>query len=609
MTQVAMQKKLYPLLPGEVGVVNNNYPYNDIRRFGSTNLGAASETTPIVNAITSLPVEGGVIDLGLGKIRFTGDGSDISAAINSKRSVILRGRNGFNWRGNNSPPIPAATTVYWKDLTGYLYKKAGSINETFRFENVAFDGSNGGGTANGTTTCPGLVASNGYFVYFFSAFNCVFTDCKYAHSSGIGGVTGRAVFDLAASVFPSFDHCFFGACENGRWIFTDVGSTTFYANKCYFTGAREIAYHRGTTGVTYNDCVGESSVVGIINFMSSIRYTGKCHFENLGQTTGVAAWTTGLAPRAHGVAALAGTLAGNVSNAFNQLYGASDFGGAVFNSLKPGGPYTAWMEMLGIGAAGVADGGSLALRGGAKRTATESLFTATMLFGAVERGTRFIIQAEEGSSAEESLFGGALGATDARKVNVGFARIQRNDLTATDLVRIARGNFIYELQELPTAFSGKPTATQYPRGDQFLRGDLIRFSSVAQPSSSLGTFMLECTGSGTAAPTWALVAQVEAPSLDRGDASVVLVSLADQVIQMFNTPLTAPRTETLPSPANSFARQIFHTVRTANSTGASGLTVQTSAAVALKVMAVGTWARFIFSGASNEWIEFMAGAL
>jgi hypothetical protein len=91
-----------------------------------------------------------------------------------------------------------------------------------------------------------------------------------------------------------------------------------------------------------------------------------------------------------------------------------------------------------------------------------------------------------------------------------------------------------------------------------------------------------------------------------GNASTTLNATASKMTQYFDTALTAARTVTLPAPGKEGRR--FRVVRTANATGAFNLTVQTSAAVALKVLAAAsTWADFEDDG--TEYRLTAAGSL
>lgn len=89
---------------------------------------------------------------------------------------------------------------------------------------------------------------------------------------------------------------------------------------------------------------------------------------------------------------------------------------------------------------------------------------------------------------------------------------------------------------------------------------------------------------------------------DIGDASLAVLRSSPKV-QLWNTPLTAARTATMPTFGNSTypgMTKIF--IRTAAATGAFNLTIQDSASGLIKVLAVGQWCKVVCNGANNGWL-------
>ena len=88
--------------------------------------------------------------------------------------------------------------------------------------------------------------------------------------------------------------------------------------------------------------------------------------------------------------------------------------------------------------------------------------------------------------------------------------------------------------------------------------------------------------------------------LDVGDANITLTSKSART-QIFNTPLTAPRTITIET-AVFYNGEYFEVVRTAAATGASGLDVG-----GLKTLAAGEWCVVRIS--DSGWMLVQAGTL
>lgn len=102
--------------------------------------------------------------------------------------------------------------------------------------------------------------------------------------------------------------------------------------------------------------------------------------------------------------------------------------------------------------------------------------------------------------------------------------------------------------------------------------------------------------------TWKILGAMQpAVSSDNGDASVTLTpGQKTAITQVWNTPLTAPRTVTLATVGVTNGGK-FRVVRTTAATGASTLTV------AGKALAAGQWCDAEFNGTS--WIETAFGSL
>lgn len=512
----------------------NGVPWVDVTHsnFKADPTGNSDSTDAIRAAIRSLPSVGGRVFFP-GAFRLDGD---LSTELNGKQTVILCGMNGSSSRGNAFPPLAAnPSRLLVKNLTDYLFKKLGSTLQSLRFEGLDFDGSNGGGTAAGSTTCPGLVAGNGQQLYFFSCLNVSAHDFKYAHAPYVGP-TGRAIFDLDIGVFSDFVGCYFAYVENGRIYYSGSGSTTFSARKCYHSACREAFYFRETTGASFADSVFESMVTIGASYLSNVKFDGKCHFENIGQNTGAAAWTTGLAPRDHGIGgAVLAALPGNTNTALNQMYGDMVVDGVLIQQFSAGSPLVAWIEAVGM-ASGVGDGGTLTVRNTQKRDATASqlLFAPTMAFGATARGNNFSVCLEDTFGA--SPVGAIINlADDARKVDRGRARIVMSDFSAVE-AEIRNGRFFYRVP----AFTGFPTV--YPRNDGARAGDRYEFQYPG-PAAPLG---IVCYSGGTgSAGSWEGFGGVRGVNPDRGDTSVTLAVDTDVPTQIFATALSVNRTITL----------------------------------------------------------------
>lgn len=475
-------------------------------RFGGSGNGANDETLAVVRAILSLPQTGGDVffgstpqNLSVGilatKWNILGD---LSAAINTKQYVRFRGCNPRSARGNFFPPYPALTTLYLKNRTDYLFTlSAASVTQAICFQDIAIDFSNGGGTAQGSTTAPGVIANGSNVtatIQNFTADNVICTDTSYGHSSlavvgGIGnGFGGRAVFDLDFSLSTIIKNCFMGDCQNGRLFFTDNGSTTFSVENSHFTGCREVYYHRNTYKARYENCIFDSCVTIGAQYLSNVHHTDS-YAENIGQNTGTANWTTGLAPRNHGIGGGVGALlAGNINTAINQLYGSLVLDIPNLQSLNDV-PFTAWMECLGV-ASGSGSGGTLTIRNPRKNDAglTDTLFSATMAFTATERGHDFYVHLEEDWGISPT--GKAIVKSgDMRMVNSGMLTVNFNDGTAFRC-SIKRGRYVMDLSDQTQSLGAAPTS--YPRNDQNQVGDMIM---VPAPAAS-GNIGLVCTTAG-----------------------------------------------------------------------------------------------------------------
>jgi len=91
-------------------------------------------------------------------------------------------------------------------------------------------------------------------------------------------------------------------------------------------------------------------------------------------------------------------------------------------------------------------------------------------------------------------------------------------------------------------------------------------------------------------------------SLDRGDANVTL-AIGSETVQMFNTPLTAPRTVTLPPSGAAFNGLEFHIVSKGAVNGANTITVKDGSTTIATVTADNQTARIGFRrSTSREWI-------
>jgi parallel beta-helix repeat protein len=132
----------------------------------------------------------------------------------------------------------------------------------------------------------------------------------------------------------------------------------------------------------------------------------------------------------------------------------------------------------------------------------------------------------------------------------------------------------------------------------------INDASTALPGNSYfnvrvaGSFSAPTNFAGASGTSTINVAQ--RISFDKGDASVTVTCLTDPDTTLYNTPLTANRTVTL-STIGAWNGAKFRTVRTANATGASTLTVGS------KALAAGQWVEHTF--AAGTWVETAFGSL
>lgn len=584
--------------------------------FGAVLDGVADDTAPFISAIKAPPSDGVVVQF-VGKMKLTGNGANISAAINGVKSFCLEGRNAFSTRGNNSPPQPMASIVYCKTLTDYFYKKSGTICESWALRHVAFDGSDGGGTALGSTTCPGIYATvAGNTTYNLNCWNVCVTDLRFAHNTTLGaGATGRAVWDLDTVVWGNFDFCVFAYCENGRCFFTDSSASMFRCARTELTALREAFYHRNSGNVIYDACVIESCTVAGASYNTDI-FIKNPWWENCGITGSVPTVATGLAPRNHGLVYGAGVLDGAVNCYFSALGGSSRVEDAHIQGFGIGATILAWFECLGT-PNGIINGGYFYLNGKKATGTAAPLFSTTMQYGTPQRDLNMKVEVWDNWGSSSGSVGQGLFVSDttpARCVDMGAGLIALNDGSA-QFMRIQRGNLIGDVQ--PSGYSNVPAAAAFPKGNQWIAGDRIDFVSSAGigPTQTTGAEGVICYVAGTVAPGWRLRGIVHAVGGDIGDGSGTLVLFGNQEIVIFNTPLTAARTLTLPAPATlpvntSGAGLKYTVVRTALCTGAFNLNINRSSAVLLKALAAaGSWADVEYSGVVNDWILTKAGTL
>lgn len=119
-------------------------------------------------------------------------------------------------------------------------------------------------------------------------------------------------------------------------------------------------------------------------------------------------------------------------------------------------------------------------------------------------------------------------------------------------------------------------------------------------TASGGNTIVNATGITTASGSWENLLNSTSP--DRGDVSFNYVPHADFTTQLFDSPLTANRVMTLTT-ATAKPGDTCTTLRSANATGASTLTVGT------KVLAAGQWVTHKINRALNGWDEQMFGSL
>jgi len=122
-TQSNIGLAFWPTVAGEVGVVNNYYPYYDIRRYGGDPTGAAASDTALANVITFCGTNGGTIRFPNGKYTFANQ-----LNLNLKRFLIFQGDGGSGggaqsgtqlvYTGTASPWITTAgaNNIIWRDM-------------------------------------------------------------------------------------------------------------------------------------------------------------------------------------------------------------------------------------------------------------------------------------------------------------------------------------------------------------------------------------------------------------------------------------------------------------------------------------------------------------
>jgi len=136
-----------------------------------------------------------------------------------------------------------------------------------------------------------------------------------------------------------------------------------------------------------------------------------------------------------------------------------------------------------------------------------------------------------------------------------------------------------------TVSAGAATVLHHPLAVNWAFLDHLRFSATKNPEE-IQTFRV---------------------STDFGDTSPAQQTL-DQgpTIMWFNTPLTAPRTVTLPAVTGNRDGKVIRVLRTKAATGASTLTVDSTPST---VLAVGTWCDFARNANASTWIPSAGGTL
>jgi hypothetical protein len=153
-----------------------------------------------------------------------------------------------------------------------------------------------------------------------------------------------------------------------------------------------------------------------------------------------------------------------------------------------------------------------------------------------------------------------------------------------------------------------------------VQGNLININFIGSPNIiGLGSGPAVCNFMNTAGGfNTGKVLQFATPpggamSDDIGDNSYTWAGQTSPVILVFNTPLTAARTVTLPTgTGNVGANNCWNgaqvtVVRTANATGAFNLTIN-GTNPATKIVAIGAWATFAWR-LSLQWVEIASGTL
>jgi hypothetical protein len=137
-----------------------------------------------------------------------------------------------------------------------------------------------------------------------------------------------------------------------------------------------------------------------------------------------------------------------------------------------------------------------------------------------------------------------------------------------------------------------------------MKGAIVSAACVSRGSGNVGKNLLDNAALLTRITGLGNVSLDDTAAGDRGDANIAVTVGIDHEQVLYDTPLSTTRYLNFVA-AGAYEGAEFYVKRTAAASGASGLSCEGVAA--LKVLALGTWARFVFLG--GAWTLSAYGAL
>lgn len=438
------------IVPTNYSVPPNNIESGDISRYGLVDITGATDSSSAIN--TSLALNN-VVVFPEGNIRW-----DTPPTLGTQTNIYLRGKGSQK------------TNLWVKNQTAYTFILTNATTPLFwRADAMTVDGSNGGGSANGSTTWPG----------FFSCTNTagpvsnVWTDDLRVINSK---VASAILMNFGTAIGVETNRSEFASPINGFGFQHGGASTTTTAvhNNLRVNTCRQ-AYLIGSnvSDVTFNEGYIQSCNVAGHTLLALVTFNNT-YFENIGIQNGTSA---------KGISFMSGSLTfGNLLDstlcdaAFTQVYGMHVFNNCRFARLATAGTATAWHQPIGFGSS-VGGYGSLVVHGGSNSETTGTFFRAEKVAG--ER-TGFDLVVNDYYPYPVGNSGVLRFVSDARLCTSGFYAVQTNT-AGIRLAIIRRGQFTYGLDNISTYTGG---LTDYPAGSTNNVGDevLITAPTAGQPT-------------------------------------------------------------------------------------------------------------------------------